>query len=613
MKKLKFKRIHITMKRKLMLTFGAITLAFVALIGVLTRINAVSGSAYAKIVLSQQSYDSTSIPYKRGDITDRNGTIISTSTKVYNLILDTKVLLTDSDDVTPTITSLCECFPELSSTELENYISENPQSQYKKLLEKLSYEEISEFAERMNDNENYPNIGGVWFETEYQREYPYPTLASELIGFTASDGTGMAGMESSYDDELTGVDGREYGYLNSDSNVESTVIAAKDGNTVVSTIDLNIQSIVEEKILAFNEKYAGAYREDEDGSENTAVIVMDPNSGEILAMASYPSYDLSNPRDLTAYYTDEEINVMTDEEELDALNEIWQNYCVTETYEPGSTAKVFTVAGALDAGVVSDSDSFYCDGYQEVGGYTIHCSHIYGHGMLTLSGAIEESCNDALMQIAAKMGKTNFCHFQNVFNFGLRTTIDLPGEALTSSLIHTEEDMISTDLATNSFGQNFNCTMIQLVSAFSSVINGGDYYWPHVAKKIVDSDGNTVSTIDPVILKKTVSAETSELLKEYLYQTVERGTGTDCQIEGYKIGGKTGTGEKLPRDKENYLVSFVGFAPVDDPQVVVYVVVDEPNSDDQAHAGFAEEIAHDIFEEILPYMNIFPESTGQEE
>ena len=607
MKKLRFKRIHITMKRKLMVTFVIFMLAFVALIGVLTRINAVSGNTYAKIVLSQQSYDSSTIPYKRGDITDRNGTILSTSTKVYNVILDAKVLLQAEAGIDETVSSLSECFPDIDETELREYISQNPKSQYKKLAEKLSYDEISEFADRMNDDENYPNIDGVWFETEYERRYPYPTVASGLVGFTGTDGVGMAGMESSYDDELTGVNGREYGYLNSDSNVESTVIAPKDGNTVVSTIDLNIQSIVEDKILRFNEEYADNYRDDEDGSANTAVIVMEPDSGEILAMASYPSYDLSDPRDLSGYYTKSEIDAMSDEEQLEALNEIWQNYCVTKTYEPGSTAKVFTVAGALDAGTLNGSESFYCDGYQEVGGYTIHCSHTYGHGMLTLSGAIEESCNDALMQIAAKMGKEEFCHFQNVFNFGLRTTVDLPGEALTSNLIHTADDMVSTDLATNSFGQNFNCTMIQLVSAFSSIINGGDYYWPHVAQKIVDIDGNTVRTIDPVILKKTVSDETSQTLKEYLYQTVERGTGVECQIEGYKIGGKTGTAEKLPRTKENYLVSFIGFAPVDDPQVVVYVVVDEPNVADQAHAGFAVNIAHDIFEEILPYLNIFPE------
>ena len=606
------KRFPLRMKRKLVVVFAIILLAFIALIIRLTYINAVSGDTYAKIVLSQQSYDSTTIPYKRGNIVDTNGTILATSTKVYNLILDSQVLNANEEDITSTIEALCNCFPELSESELTEYVSEHPSNQYHVLLEELSYDEIQDFVALQNDSETSATISGVWFEEEYVREYPYASLAASLIGFTSSDGSGLLGIEASYDDELTGVDGREYGYLNSDSNVETTVIAAEDGNTVVTTIDANIQQIVEEKILEFNEEHAGAYREDEDGSENTAVIVMDPNSGEILAMANYPTFDLSNPRDLTAYYTEEEIAAMTDDEQYEALNEIWQNYCITETYEPGSTAKVFTIAGALDSGALDGSETFYCDGYEVVGGYTIHCSHTNGHGVLTLSEALEQSCNDALMQIAAAMGKSTFCYYQNVFHFGLKTTIDLPGEATTSSLIYSEEDMGASTLATNAFGQNFNCTMIQLASAFCSVINGGDYYWPHVVSEIQDSDGNTVETIDPVILTETISDETSEEVKEYLYQTVEEGTATPAQVDGYTIGGKTGTAQKYPRGDGNYLLSFIGFAPVDDPQVVVYVVIDEPNDENQAQSSFATELAQEIFSEILPYMNIFPDDTSED-
>ncbi len=595
------------MKRKLTIVFVIITLAFLALIGRLTYINAVSGDSYAKIVLSQQAYDSAVLPYRRGDITDRNGTILSTSTKVYNLILDVFIMLsTEEDSVTQTVTELCASFPDLDETEIRAYINKKPDSRYHILLEDLSYDEIQGFVEKMNDDENYPNIAGVWFENEYIRQYTYPTLAANVVGFTNSDGTAMAGIESSYDDVLTGINGREYGYLNADSDVEPTVIPATDGNTVVSTLDINIQSVVEKKIKAFNEAHAGAYRKDDDGSSNTAVIVMDPDNGEILAMAQYPSFDLSNPRDLSGYYDADEIAAMSDEEELNALNEIWQNFCISKTYEPGSTAKVFTISGALDSGTCDGTETYYCDGYQKIADTTIKCSHTSGHGMLTFSGALEQSCNDALMQIAMAMGKESFCHYQNVFNFGLRTTIDLPGEALTSSLIYNEENMGPVDLATNSFGQNFNCTMVQVASAFSSVINGGNYYQPHVMKKIVDPDGNTVETFNPVLLRETVSNETSDYLREYLYQTVERGTAVPAQVKGYTIGGKTGTGEKVPRDKQNYLVSFIGFAPVDDPEVVVYVVIDEPNDENQAQSSFATELAQEIFSEILPYMNIFP-------
>ncbi|MCR4842832.1 MAG: penicillin-binding protein 2 [Eubacterium sp.] len=604
------KRIQMKMKRKLSVVFAIITLAFLALIGRITYINAVSGEKYTKIVLSQQSYDSRTIACRRGDITDINGTILATSRKVYGLVIDSKILSADEDMEKATVAAICECFEDLDSAEITEYIDSHTSSSYHVLVDELSYDEISDLVAIDENDEDYPNVGGIWFEESYEREYPYSTLAASLIGFTSSDGSGMLGIESSYDDELTGVNGREYGYLNSDSDVESTVIDAEDGYSVVSTIDVNIQSIVEEKIEAFNKAHAGAYDEDEDGSANTAVIVADPNDGSILAMANYPSFDLSNPRDLSEYYTKKQIAKMDEDEQYEALNEIWQNYCVTETYEPGSTAKVFTVAGGLDSGVLSGNETYVCDGYQNVGGYKIKCSHVYGHGTLTLSGAIEQSCNDALMQIAAQMGVELFCHYQNIFNFGLRTGIDLPGEALTSGLIYNEDNMDSASLATNSFGQNFNCTMIQLEAAFSSVINGGYYYRPHVVDRIVDSEGNTVETIDPVVLKETVSDETCELLREYLYQTVEEGTATDAAVKGYTIGGKTGTAEKLPRGNGKYLVSFIGFAPVDDPQVVVYVVIDEPNDENQAQSSFATELAHDLFKEILPYMNIFKEDSS---
>ena len=299
MKRPKLPRIHPVMKRKLMITFGLVMLAFCVLIAALTYINVKKGKEYAKIVLSQQSYDSKTIPYKRGDILDTNGTILATSTKVYNVILDSKVLNSDEENIEPTVDALCECFEDLSKEELLDFISDKPTNQYHVLLEKQSYEAIEKFVTMDNDDENYPNIAGVWFEEEYVRQYPYPTLAASVVGFVTNDGTGLIGLESSYNSILTGVNGREYGYFNSDSNMETTIIDAKDGETIVSTIDMNIQTIVEKQIKSFNKKYENNYRAGEDGSKNTACVVMDPNTGEILAMANYPSFDLSDPRDLT--------------------------------------------------------------------------------------------------------------------------------------------------------------------------------------------------------------------------------------------------------------------------------------------------------------------------
>ena len=391
----------------------------------------------------------------------------------------------------------------------------------------------------------------------------------------------------------------------------------------MSTIDITLQQIVENAIAEFQEKYTDAYREG-DGSKTAAAIMMDPNTGEILAMASNRVYDLNNPYDvvINGLYTEEEAENLTEEERLNALNELWRNFCVSDTYEPGSTAKPITIAAALETGAVHDGDTFLCDGNQTVGSHTIWCSKRVGHGIIDLQGSLMFSCNDALMQIAAKVGEEDFSKYQNMFNLGLRTGIDLPGEARTDSLLYYSEDtapsenlvMGSTDLATNSFGQNYNVTMIQMAAAFSACINGGYYYQPHVVKRILDSNGGTVQNIEPVVLREPISSKTSSLIRQYLYNTMygetdangNNATGKAARIAGYAMGGKTGTAEKIPRDKTNYLVSFIGFAPAENPEVVLYVVVDEPNAEKQSSSSFAMEIWKNIMEEALPYLNIYP-------
>ena len=494
---------------------------------------------------------------------------------------------------------------------------DKPKSQYNVLAKKLSYEEIRAFEDmqaaekeasdkKSGDAEKKGKINGVWFEKEYQREYPYGSLASAVVGFTTSGNLGMNGVENSYNSVLNGTNGREYGYLNSDSNFEKTVIDAQNGNDVTLTIDANIQKIVEDKIAAFEEEYRDAAREGA-GSKHVGVIVMNPQNAEVLAMANYPNYDSSNPRDLSAYYTQEEIDAMDDDAELDALNQLWSNFCITYTYEPGSTVKPFTVACGLDTGTLDPNRTFICDGYETISGHDIHCVNTNGHGLETVEDALKNSCNDALMQMSYDIGPENFSKYQQIFGFGTKTNIDLPGEARTDSLIYTEDQLSTINLATNSFGQNFNVTMIQVASAFCSIINGGNYYQPHVVKKITDENGNVIQEDNGTLLKKTVSSSTSELLKQYLYATVSDGTGKYAKVPGYSMGGKTGTAQKLPRGQGNYLVSFIGFAPVDNPQLLVYVVVDEPNAEEEFHSTFAQEIAKGIFEETLPYLNIYPD------
>ena len=590
------------MKRKLALLFVVIVLLLMGIIVRLVYINRVSGEQYKKRVLAQQDTKSQTLPYKRGDIYDRNGTVLATSEKVYNLILDPGVLWKNYDEdakkdcVEPTLSALVEYF-DLDRSELNTIMQEKKDSHYVMLKKQLTKSEVQDFEEAMDDKDS--RIEGVWLEDTYIRRYPYDSLACNVIGYTVSGNVGQYGIEQQYSDTLNGEDGRTYNYLNEDLEQEKNVRAAVDGDSVMSTIDVTLQEIVEKAIDDFQEKYTNNFREGEVGSKTAAAIMMDPNTGEILAMASNRKYDLNQPYDLVAngIATQEESDAMTEEERLDKLNELWRNFCVSDTYEPGSTAKPITVAAALESGVVHDGDTFLCDGRQNVGGHEIWCAKKIGHGVIDLEGSLKFSCNDALMQIAAKLGEEEYSKYQNLFNLGLRTGIDLPGEARTDSLIYYAKDLApsdnlvmgATDLATNSFGQNFNVTMVQLISAFSATINGGYYYQPHVVKKIMDSNGGTVKNVEPILLRRPISSKTSALIRQYLYATMygaqdangNNATGRAARIAGYAMGGKTGTAEKIPRDKTNYLVSFIGFAPADSPQVVLYVVVDEPNAPKQ--------------------------------
>ena len=598
------------MRTKLMVLFSLILAVLCGLVGRLTYIEHTKGETYQKKVLSMQSYDSKTIPYQRGEIIDRSGTVLATSVAVYNVILDCTVVNDKEEYVDPTVEALVKCFPELDETEIRKIIKEKKDKRYIVLAKKVPYDEVQPFVELQDavdkkGNKVNPDIKGVWFEKEYQREYPYGALGSSIVGFTASGNVGVNGLEQYYNETLNGVDGREYGYLNTDNNFEKTIKAAKNGNTVVSTIDSHIQSVVEQKIADFNEAYTGNFREDEPGASHVGVLIMNPNNGDVLAMANYPNYDLSNPRDLSAYYTQEEIDAMDEDAQMDALNQLWQNFCTTYTYEPGSTAKPFTVAAGLETGKVSTGDSFYCDGYEHVGGHDIHCVNRSGHGMETLEQTLMNSCNDAMMQISYRLGSDIFTKYQQIFGFGQRTGIDLPGEARTDSLIYTADNMGPVDLATNAFGQNFNTTMIQLATAYCSLVNEGSLYQPHVVKRITDESGNTISEVTPTLLRETVSKSTSDALKQYMYSTVTGGTAVTAKVDGYSMGGKTGTAQKAGRDGVNYLVSFIGFAPVEDPQLVIYCVVDEPNVAEQFHSTYAQNIVREILEEVLPYMNIY--------
>lgn len=597
-KEKKEKKFPRRMQSRVLGAFCVIVLLFIVLIGRILFLTEKDGERYAKKVLSQQTYVSNEIPYKRGDIVDRNQTKLATSVTVYSLIISPKTILEaksedkDVDCKEVTIQSLAQYF-DVTEEELNTILTEKPNSQYTIVLKNLDYDTVTTFEEIQKKNKN---IVGVWFEKKYKRKYPLKDVGCDVVGFTTADNTGLWGLEGYYNDELNGTSGREYGYYDSELNLERTVKESVNGNTLVMTIDANIQQIVQEKIADFMK---------ETGGKNVAALVMNPNNGEIYAMASQTNYDLNNPFDLTQVYDKNEVENLTEEEKVEKLNQMWGNFCISNGYEPGSTFKPLTVAAALEENKVYDGETFFCDGGEEVAGRWIKCVARSGHGLLTLEGLLMESCNDGLMQIAQKLGRSLFAKYQRNFNIGEKTGVDLPGEA--SGLVHSEENLNPQELATSSFGQGLTTTMVQMGAAISSVINGGYYYQPHVVKQILNDNGAVVKNISPNLVRKTVSEKTSALIRKYMYATVEKGTATAAKISGYSIGGKTGTAEKVPRGDGNYVVSFIGFAPVKDPQVVVYVIVDEPNVKDQAHSYIATNIVNAIMKDIFPFLDIYPD------
>ena len=614
------------MQKKLVVLFLIVLLAFMGLSVRMIYISNTDGEQYKRQILSQQSYASTTIPYKRGDILDKNGIKLAVSEKVYNLVIDVKNLLEKEEYLEPTLMALKTCFSEFDEGAARSYIADNPTSRYYVTLKQLTYDEISPFVKMQNDTENTPNIKGVWFEEEYKRVYPNDELACDVIGFTGKDNTATFGLEGYYNDILNGTNGREYGYLNDDEALERTTIAAADGYNIVSTIDSNIQSIVEKYLYQFNEDNKNAARTG-NGARNVSCIMMDVNSGEVLAMASYPNFDLNDVRNTdnligSLLYTKEgkinEEGIVITEENVDEvladedvlyqnLYNLWKNYCIQDTYEPGSTAKPFTVAAGIESGKMTGNELYTCNGQLHVGNYDIKC-HNYktgGDGTLTVQQSIEQSCNVALMLMGKQIGKTIFLDYQERFNFGLKTNIDLSGESRTENLVFNMSNLGETELATSTFGQGYNVSMIQMISAFCSLVNGGYYYEPHMVSKITAADGSVVKNITPRIVKQTISAQTSQKIIEYCNGVVENGTGKTARPAGYMIGGKTGTAETIPRDKKNYVVSFMGYAPADNPQVAIYVVVDRPNTVFQDDAKFATRIVRNILTEVLPYMNIY--------
>lgn len=612
------KKSGMTVKSKIVLTSAFFALGLIGASLAVVYVAQGKGDAYKKKYLAQQTYNSNPIIAKRGDISDRRGVAFAKSVLVYNFVLEPKIILSKEDDYrAPTVKFASDYFG-ISQDELNKIIDNNPESMYQVIKKEVSYDEkeefiaaVKEYNKRNTQNEKPDTVNdlvvGYSFESYYKRTYPLKTVASDIIGFTYSGDTAEWGLEGYYNSKLNGKNGVRYGYFNSNMELEETEVEAKNGLNVVTTIDSDAQKMTEDIIADYQKT---------EGAENVGIIVMNPNNGEIYVMASNKGYDLNNPRDLTGYFTQTEIDSMSDDKKLEELSNIWKNYCTSDIYEPGSTFKPFTVAACLEKNVVKKKQQFYCKGYEIVMDRRIRCAKRDGHGMITLSQSLEQSCNVAMMQIVRKLGRKDFARYQDIFGIGSRTGIDFPGE--TTGLVYNEAQLNPVELATSSFGQSVSVTMIQMAAGFSSLINGGTYYKPHLVKELVDDNGVVVEKKEPVIMKKTVTKDTSEFIQKSLYETVEQGTGWRAKSDEYKMTGKTGTAQKLDningklvRSDTNYVISFIGCAPYDNPQVVVYVVVDQPKVKDQTANGIASALAKKVAENVFKVLGIYPEKTKE--
>ena len=566
MKKKRDGRTPQSIQLKLVIILALIFIAFAVLLGRLLYWNLSKGHEFEKKVLIQQRHSSTEIPFERGKIYDTNGKVLATNERLYTLVLEPKNILikeTDEDgnkvykenkDVT---LQALEDYMGLSQEAVMTELTKNKNSYYLEYKSDLTYDEISEMKKLMekasekkskkkSDEENAliekaEKITGVYFVESFHRIYPNDSAACHVVGFTSSGNEGQWGIEKYYNDELNGVNGRNFAYLDEELTLETTRKEPIDGNSIVSTIDLEIQKAIEKRRQEFD---------DEIGSEMTTITVMDPNSGAILGMTSSYDYDLNYPSKISVLqqlYSDEEIKTFEKNQDLvnhgkelkrekpgeilttvDAFSSIWKNSVITDTFEPGSTFKPFTVASVLEENLYNGTEGFSCPGYMMVGSTKIACSHT--HGTIEFKDSIAQSCNVALMTMGLREGKEIFTEYQKIFGFGQKTGIDLPGEADTSNLLYPVDKMQNVDLATNAFGQNFNVTGIQLISGFCSLINGGYYYKPYIVKQITGADGNVVKNIDKTLMKTTISKEVSEKMKTLLEETVLTGTGKKAAI-----------------------------------------------------------------------------------
>lgn len=473
----------------------------------------------------------------------------------------------------------------------------------KRVRKKSSREKIKSNVEKeIADKIRTYDLDGVMVDEDYKRFYPYSSLASKVIGFTGSDNQGIIGLEVAYDKELQGQNGVIY-TLTTAKGIEIKNVAERrqepiPGNDLYTSLDVNIQEYAWQAAKKVRE---------EKNAKNVKVIVLNPQNGEIYAMVNEPEFDANNPYTLIEQ---EDTGTLTDKEKNDLLNTMWRNACISDTYEPGSTFKIITATAALEEGKVSLADSFYCPGYKLVEDRTIRCHKTIGHGAESFKEGIMNSCNPVFMEIGERTGVNGMYKWFKNLGLTEKTGIDVPGEA--NSIMHKKENVGAVELATMSFGQSFQITPLQLIRAVSAVINGGNLITPHFGVKIENRDKTKIKNLDYNVRQNAISKETSETMKMLLESVVSEGGGNKAYIEGYRIGGKTATSEKLPRSSNKYISSFIGFAPADNPKILAILLIDEPEG--IYYGGtIAAPVVRGVFENILPYVGIEQQYVSEEE
>lgn len=565
-------------RRKIYFTCIAIVMTAVFLMGRLAYLMVAKADYYNRAATGLHERE-RSIKAPRGRIYDRNGNILADNKAVCSV----SVIHSQIED-------------EEAVIQVLNEYLDKGEAEIRKKVTKVSSRELiaTNVAKETGDQIRELNVAGIKVDEDYKRYYPYGSLASKVLGFTGADNQGIVGLEVWYNEILAGEDGSIHTVTDAKGielpNVKETRVSPVPGDDLVLSLDLTIQKYATQAALSVME---------EKQAKRVAMIIMNPQNGEIYAMVDVPEYDLNQPfqlnMDLAGYES------VTDGEKMDALNNMWRNFTVSDTYEPGSTFKIVTATAALEAGTVSLSDTFYCPGYKIVEDRRIRCHKTTGHGSEDFRHALMNSCNPAFMTIGEWTGATNL--YQTYQKLGLfqKTGIDLPGEA--NSIMHKLSDIGPVELATMSFGQSFQISPIQFVTAAATVINGGNKITPHIGMKVVDAESQVMTELQYPVTQGAVGSETSATMRDLLESVVAEGGGSKAQIEGYRIGGKTATSEKYPRGTGKYISSFLGFAPANDPQVMAFVMIDEPTG--VYYGGtIAAPVIQEVFSNILPYLGI---------